>query len=90
MKYKKSNLIRIQTKNNPVILTHKTNILIALPTSLKKCEKSKRGLYMEGVLFMPSEADKPSTKQRNKRARVWSVPKFNTAIIIATKRRQYG
>jgi len=37
---KKSNLIRIQTKNNLIILTHKTDTLITLIIFLKKYEKS--------------------------------------------------
>jgi len=39
LKYEKSNLIHIQTKDNFVILTHKTDTLITLTTFLKKCEK---------------------------------------------------
>jgi len=52
LKYEKLNLIRIQTKNNLVILTHKTNTLITLTTFLKKCEKSKGSLHIgtNGVL----------------------------------------
>ena len=51
MKYEKSNLIHIQTKDNLVIFTHKIDTLIALTTFLKKCEKCKEGLYIrtEGV-----------------------------------------
>jgi len=50
---KKSNLIHIQTKDNLVISTHKIDTLITLTTFLKKCEKSKGGLYTEteGVLI---------------------------------------
>jgi len=52
LKYEKSNLIHIQTKDNMVILTHKIDTLIVLTTFLKKCEKSKRELYIrkEGVI----------------------------------------
>jgi len=37
-----SNFIHIQTKDNLVILTHKTDTLIILTTFLKKYEKKKR------------------------------------------------
>lgn len=43
LKFEKSNLIHIKTKDNLVILTHKTDTLITLTTFLKKCEKSKGG-----------------------------------------------
>jgi hypothetical protein len=51
LKYVKSNLIHIQTKDNLVILTHKIDTLITLTTFLKKCEKGKGGLHIgtEGV-----------------------------------------
>jgi len=51
LKFEKSNLIHIQTKNNLVILTHKTDTLITPTTFLKKCEKCKVGLHSgtEGV-----------------------------------------
>ena len=57
MKYEKSNLIHIQTKDNLVILTHKIDTLITLTTFLKKCEKSKGGLHigMKGVFITTSE-----------------------------------
>jgi len=65
LKYEKSNLIHIQTNDNLVILTHKTNTLITLTTFLKKYAKCKGGLYIgtEGVfnyvfskkLFFPKE-----------------------------------
>jgi len=53
---KKSNLIHIQTKNNLVILKHKTNTLITLTVFLKKCEKYKGGLHIrtEGVINIVS------------------------------------
>jgi len=41
LKYEKSNLIHIQTKDNLVILTHKTNTLITQTTFFKKCEEKK-------------------------------------------------
>jgi len=41
LKYEKSNLIYIQTKDNLIILTHKINTLIALITFLKKRKKTK-------------------------------------------------
>jgi len=41
------NLIHIQTKDNLVILTHKTDTLITLTTFLKKCEEKKtKGVYI--------------------------------------------
>ena len=51
MKFEKSNLIHIQTNDNLIILTDKTNTLITLTPFLKKCEKSKGGLHIgtEGV-----------------------------------------
>jgi len=59
LKYEKSNLIYIQTKDNLVILTHKIDILITLTTFLKKCEKSKRGLHTrtEGVSVLYFESN---------------------------------
>ena len=52
MKYEKSKLIQIQTKDNLVILRHKINTLIILTNILKKCEKCKMSLDRgtEGVL----------------------------------------
>jgi len=59
LKYEKSNLIHIQTKDNLVILTHKIDTLIVLITFLKKCEekKNKRGLYIgtEGIFHLWNE-----------------------------------
>jgi len=51
LKYEKSNLIHVQTKDNLIILTYKIDTLIALTTFLKKCEKCKKGLDIgtEGV-----------------------------------------
>jgi len=40
---KKSNLIRIQTKDNLIILINKTNTLITLTTFIKKYEKKQEG-----------------------------------------------
>jgi len=45
MKYKKSNLIYIQTNDNLVILTQKTDTFITLTTFLKKCEKGNGCLH---------------------------------------------
>jgi len=42
LEFEKSNLIHIQTKDNLVILTHKTDTLITLTTFLKKCEEKKK------------------------------------------------
>jgi len=39
------NLIHIQSKDNLVILTHKTDILITPTTFLKKYEKKQKGLH---------------------------------------------
>jgi len=52
LKYEKSNLIHIQTKDNLVILTHKIYTLTALTTFLKKCEKCKWCLHIrtKGVI----------------------------------------
>ena len=52
MKYEKSKLIQIQTKDNLVILKHKIDTLIIPITILKKCEKCKMNLdtETEGVL----------------------------------------
>jgi len=52
LKFEKSNLIHIQTNDNLVILTHKTDTLTTLTTFLKKCEKNKGGLHIgtEGVI----------------------------------------
>ena len=56
MKYEKSNLIHIQTKDNLVILTYKIDTLIVLTTFLKKCEEKKKqkGLYIgtDGVYII--------------------------------------
>jgi len=41
LKFEKSNLIHIQTKDNLVILKHKTDTSITLTTFLKKCKKCK-------------------------------------------------
>jgi len=46
LKYEKSNLIQIQTKDNFVLLTHKINTLIVLIIFLKKCEKCKGCLHI--------------------------------------------
>jgi len=53
-KYEKSSLMRIQTNDNLVILTHKIDTLIAQTTFLKKCEKCKGWLQTgtEGVTFI--------------------------------------
>jgi len=45
LKYENSSLIHIQTKDNFVILTHKTDTLITLTTFLKKCEKDNGCLH---------------------------------------------
>jgi len=52
LKYEKSNLIYIQTKNNFVILTHKTNTLITPTLFLKNVKRKKKWmptLGKEGV-----------------------------------------
>jgi len=46
LKFEKSNLIHIQTKNNLVILTHKIDTLITLTTFLKNMKNAKKG-YIE-------------------------------------------
>jgi len=46
LKFKKSNLIHIQTKDNLVILTHITNTLITLTIFLKKYKNAK-GIYIK-------------------------------------------
>jgi len=48
LKYEKSNLILIQTKDN-LVITHKIDTLITLTSFLKKCKKRQRGLiYRDG------------------------------------------
>jgi len=55
LKYEKSNLIHIQTKDNLVILTHKTDTLITLTIFLKKCKKCKGGLHTGTKRLQPIE-----------------------------------
>jgi len=49
LKYEKSNLIHIQTKNNLITLPHKIDTLTALITFLKKKMKNAKGAYRQGL-----------------------------------------
>jgi hypothetical protein len=49
--YEKSNFIHVQTNDNLVILTHKTDTLITLTTFLKKYEKGNGYLHWHYVWY---------------------------------------